>query len=178
MACCSQNHSQEAAQVNLKPSDSARTVPAYPPPPLHRGRRQVTGGEYCLCWLRERQGRPGSALGLWSAHVPWRVTAPQAGAGHSRAAARVYNPLVEAGKHKRKYVIRKKERSGEIPGQRNAGVFRWGLRKRHRKEDPNHFVLWPENPKAKPWERRLALTNRTTLATKVGGQRNKEERSG
>jgi hypothetical protein len=46
MACCSQNHSQEAAQVNLKPSDSARTVPAYPPPPLGIFRDSVKAGKF------------------------------------------------------------------------------------------------------------------------------------
>lgn len=134
---------------------SARTVPAYPPTPLHRGRRQVTGGEYCLCWLRERQGRPGSALGLWSAHVPWRVTAPQAGAGHVRAADRVYNPLVETGKHKRKYVIRKNERSGEIPKPREHGST--GFSRTHASESsavkmaPNTITRWFEHRAAKLW---------------------------
>ncbi|MBV8969667.1 MAG: hypothetical protein JO331_11500 [Verrucomicrobia bacterium] len=48
---------------------------------------------------------PGSAFGLWSAHVPWRVTAPQTGAGHVRTTARLYNALVETSNHKRKYLI-------------------------------------------------------------------------
>src|SRR6516225_4593545 len=89
MACSSENHSQEAAQVNLKPSlGSARTVPAYPPPPLHRGEKASNWRGVLPSLASRTSGAPGSALGLWSAHVPWRVTAPQAGAGHARAAAR------------------------------------------------------------------------------------------
>jgi len=77
MACCSENHSQEAAQVNLKPR-FGEDRPGLPPPPLHRGRRQVTGGEYWLCWLRERQGLrvPRSDFGQFTCHGEWQRLRP------------------------------------------------------------------------------------------------------
>jgi hypothetical protein len=98
MACSSENHSQEAAQVNLKPR-WGEDRPGLPPAPLAQGEKASNCRGVLPLLASRTSGAPGSAFGLWSAHVPWRVTAPQAGAGHARAAARGgYNPLVETGK--------------------------------------------------------------------------------
>ena|SRR6516164_9730432 len=91
MAYSSENHSQEGAQVSLKPS--VRRGPsrlAYPSDPLTQGEKASNWRGVLPLLASRTSGVPGSAFGLWSAHVPWRVTAPQAGAGHVRAAARLY----------------------------------------------------------------------------------------